>query len=85
VQGEREIPLNFIFYLSTMLAENKRRIEETLSMISDEYVEDILKYLESLNAKQKTPDRELSSMLLSEPSLAKEWLSKEEEDTWAHL
>jgi hypothetical protein len=68
-----------------MIAENKRRIEERLNIIPDRYVSDILKYLNSLPVNQKTPNADLSSMLLSESSLAKEWLSKEEEDAWSHL
>lgn len=68
-----------------MIAENKRKIEEKLNKISDEYVGDILKFLNGLQPKQKTHDADISSMLLSEQSLAKEWLSKEEEDAWSHL
>lgn len=68
-----------------MIAENKKKIEETLNKIADEYVGDILEYLRVLQFKQKAPLHEISSMLLSEQSLAKEWLSKEEEEAWANL
>ncbi len=64
-----------------MIAENKKKIDETLTKISDEYVGDILEFLDKLESSR--PDK--SSMLLSEQSLAKEWLSKEEEEAWAHL
>ncbi len=68
-----------------MIAENKRKIDESLNKISDEYVNEILQYLDALQLKQKSGRADHSSMLLSEQSLAKEWLSKEEEDAWAHL
>lgn len=68
-----------------MIAENKRKIDETLNKVSDDYVSDILQYLNNLQSKQKPTQTDNSSMLLSEQSLAKEWLSKEEEEAWAHL
>ena len=68
-----------------MIAENKRRIDETLNKISDEYVNDILHFLNELQSKQKSGLPDYSSMLLSEQSLGKEWLSKEEEEAWVHL
>ncbi len=68
-----------------MIAENKKKIDETLNKISDEYVSDILEYLSTLQSKPKRSPTDISSMLLSEQSLAKEWLSKEEEEAWAHL
>ncbi len=68
-----------------MIAENKKKIDETLNRISDEYLTDILEYLNTLQSKQKAGVVDISSMLLSEQSLAKEWLSNEEEDAWAHL
>lgn len=68
-----------------MIAENKKKIEETLNKISDEYVVDILKYLNALQSQQKTGESYNSSMLLSEQTLAKEWLSNEEEEAWSHL
>ena len=68
-----------------MIAENKKKIDEHLNKISDEYVSDILEYLNNLQLNQKSSQADNSSMLLSEQSLAKEWLSKEEEEAWAHL
>ena len=67
-----------------MIVENKRKIDETLNEIPDEYVNEILEYLNSIQLKQKlTADN--SSMLLSEKSLSAEWFTKQEEDAWAHL
>ncbi len=63
-----------------MIAENKKKIDETLNRISDEYLTDILEYLNTLQSKQKAGVVDISSMLLSEQCLAKEWLSNEEED-----
>ena len=68
-----------------MIAENKRKIDETLDKVSDEHVSDILQYLNALQSKQKSGLADHSSMLLSEQSLSKEWLSKQEEEAWAHL
>ena len=68
-----------------MIAENKKKIDESLNEIPDQYVNDILAYLNALHLKQKVIGADYSSMLLSEQSLAKEWLSKEEEDAWSHL
>ncbi len=68
-----------------MIAENKKRIDEKLNKIPDEFIADILDYLNDLESKQKPTVADMSSMLLSEHSLAKEWLSKEEEEAWAHL
>lgn len=68
-----------------MIAENKKKIDETLNKIPDQYVGEILEYLSTLQYKQKDLPTDDSSMLLSEESLAKEWLSKEEEEAWSHL
>lgn len=68
-----------------MIAENKRKIDETLNKISDDYISDILQYLNNLQLKQNGTGTDNSSMLLSEQSLSQEWLSKEEEEAWAHL
>lgn len=68
-----------------MILENKKKIDKTLDEISDEYLNDILEYLNALQLKQKLPGTDLSSALLSEKSLTKEWLSNEEEEAWAHL
>lgn len=68
-----------------MIAENKKKIDETLNKIPDRYVGEILEYLSGLQSKQKDPPTDNSSMLLSEESLAKEWLTKEEEEAWSHL
>lgn len=68
-----------------MITDNKRKIEEKLNRIADEYVEDILNFLNVLQAEIIKHHRNTSSLLLSEKSLAKDWLSKEEEDAWPHL
>ncbi len=68
-----------------MTTENKKVIAETLNKVPDELVPDILNYLNSLKSGQKLEKQDLSSMLLSERSLKKNWLSKEEDEAWAHL
>jgi hypothetical protein len=63
-----------------MIAENIEKIDGSLNKIFDEYVNEILQYLDALQLKPKFGRADHSSMLLSEQSLAKEWLSKEEEE-----
>ncbi len=68
-----------------MVTENKKIIIENLDSISDDYITDILDFLHYLEFKQQQLKPDYSSMLLSENSLAKEWLTDEEEEAWAHL
>lgn len=67
-----------------MITENKKVIVANLDKISDDYVSAILEFLNYLEFKQQQSKPDYSSMLLSENSLAKDWLTKEEE-AWAHL
>jgi hypothetical protein len=68
-----------------MITENKQIIIESLDNLSDNYLEDVVAYLRFLKYKQKYEKIDMSSMLLSEKSLSKEWLSNEEEVAWLHL
>jgi hypothetical protein len=68
-----------------MITENKQIIIESLDNLSDNYLEDVVAYLRFLEYKQKYEKIDMSSMLLSEKSLSKEWLSNEEEVACLHL
>jgi hypothetical protein len=68
-----------------MITENKQIIIKSLDNLSDSYLEDVVTYLRFLEYKQKSEKIDISSILLSEKSLAKEWLSNEEDVAWQHL
>lgn len=68
-----------------MITENKQIIIKRLDNLSDSYLEDVVTYLRFLEYKQKSEKIDISSILLSEKSLAKEWLSNEEDVAWQHL
>ncbi len=68
-----------------MIIENKEQIDKYLEYLPDEYLNDVLAYLRFLSFKNKQENIEVSSMLLSEQSLAKEWLTPKEDEAWQHL
>ncbi len=68
-----------------MIIENKKKIQEYLEQLPDKYINEILEYLHFLEFKNKNENADISSMLLSENSLAKEWLTPEEDKAWEHL
>lgn len=68
-----------------MIIENKKMIQEYLEQLPDKYLNEILEYLHFLEFKNRNGNADVSPMLLSENSLAKEWLSPEEDEAWAHL
>lgn len=68
-----------------MIIENKKMIQEYLEQLPDKYLNEILEYLHFLEFKNRNGNADVSSMLLSENSLSKEWLSPGEDEAWAHL
>ena len=64
-----------------MLSENKDKVQQYLERLPDKYLNEVIEYLRFLEFKSK----DKSSMLLSEQSLAKDWLTSEEEEAWKHL
>jgi hypothetical protein len=66
-----------------MLIENKEKIQNYLERLPDKYLNEVIEYLRFLEFKNEITDR--SSMLLSEQSLAKDWLTAEEEEAWKNL
>ncbi len=62
-----------------------KKIQEYLEQLPDKYLNEILEYLQSLQFKNRNDNADVSSMLLSENSLAKEWLTPEEDKAWEHL
>ncbi len=68
-----------------MLAENKKKIQEYLERLPDKYLGEILEYLHFLKFKSRDEQADISSMLLSEDALAKDWSTLEEDEAWKHL
>jgi hypothetical protein len=68
-----------------MLIENKEKVQQYLERLPDKYLNEVIEYLRFLEFKSKGKSLDKSSMLLSEQSLAKDWLTSEEEEAWKHL
>lgn len=68
-----------------MLIENKEKIERILEQLPDNYLNEVIEYLRFLQFKSENKNSEHSSMLLSEKSLAKDWLTTEEDEAWKNL
>lgn len=74
-----------LFNFKTMLVENKKKIQDYLEHLPDKYLNEILTYLHFLEFKSKNEHVDISSMLLSEDALAKDWSASEEDEAWQHL
>ncbi len=74
-----------LFNFRIMIVENKKKIQEYLENLPDKYISEILEYLHFLEFKSRNELADTSSMLLSEDALAKDWLTKEEDEAWQHL
>jgi hypothetical protein len=68
-----------------MLIENKDKVQQYLERLPDKYLNEVIEYLRFLEFKSKDKSSDKSSILLSEQSLAKDWLTSEEEEAWKHL
>ncbi|MEP6513392.1 MAG: hypothetical protein ABJA79_05960 [Parafilimonas sp.] len=68
-----------------MISENKKKVDTYLDKISDDYLNEVLNFLKFLELNQTQSIQDKTSMLLSEDSLAKEWLTHEEEAAWKDL
>lgn len=68
-----------------MTIDNKKKIQEYLEQLPDSYLTAILEYLHFLEFKNRNEKADISSMLLSEDALAKDWLTPEEDKAWEHL
>ncbi|MEO5650409.1 MAG: hypothetical protein ABIR03_10875 [Ginsengibacter sp.] len=68
-----------------MLIENKEKIQHYLEQLPDTYLIEVIEYLRFLEFKSKNKITDRSSMLLSEQSLSKDWLTTEEDEAWKHL
>ena len=63
----------------------KNEIQKHLDNLPDDCAEEVLQYLRFLEFKMREPQADNSSSLLSEASLAKEWLTPEEDTAWQYL
>ena len=68
-----------------MLIENKEKIQRYLEQLPDNYLNEVIEYLRYLEFKSKNKITDKSSMFLSEKSLAKDWLTPEEDEAWENL
>ncbi len=68
-----------------MLLENKAKVQKYLEQLPDKYLNELIEYLHFLQFKSTNKVSDKSSMLLSEKSLAKEWLTNEEDEAWKDL
>lgn len=68
-----------------MLIENKEKIQYYLEQLPDKYLSEVVEYLRFLEFKINNKNVDKSSMLLSEQSLSKEWLTIEEDEGWKDL
>ena len=68
-----------------MEIENKEKIQRYLEQLPDNYLNAVIEYLRFLEFKSKNKITDKSSILLSEKSLAKDWLTTEEDEAWKHL
>ena len=68
-----------------MLIENKEKIQHYLEHLPDTYLIEVIEYLRFLEFKSKNKITDRNSMLLSEQSLSKDWLTTEEDEAWKHL
>ena len=68
-----------------MLIGNKEKIQHYLEQLPDKYLSEVVEYLRFLEFKINNKTADKSSMLLSEQSLSKEWLTIEEDEAWKDL
>jgi hypothetical protein len=68
-----------------MVIKNKEKIQKILQQLPDNYLDEVIEYLRFLEFKNKNKITDKSSMLLSEKSLAKDWLTPEEDEAWKDL
>ncbi|MFV1885228.1 MAG: DUF2281 domain-containing protein [Balneola sp.] len=60
----------------------KEKLKIEIDKLSDKKAKEVLDYVRFLI---KQENEILSSTLVSEPSLAKDWLTSEEDEAWANL
>jgi hypothetical protein len=68
-----------------MSIKNKKEVEQYLERLPDKYLNGVIEYLRFLEFKSKNKTEDRSFMFLSEESLAKDWLTPEEEEAWKDL
>ena len=74
-----------LFNFKAMISENQKKIQEHLEHVPDKYLSEIIEYLHFLEFKSRNDNPDISSMLLSENTLAKDWLTPGEDEAWQHL
>lgn len=67
------------------MPEHKDKIQKRLDKLPDDCASELLQFIQFLEYKVHNGKADRSSVLLSESSLAKEWLTPEEDEVWEHL
>lgn len=62
---------------------NKEVLIKEIEEISEEKLQEIIDFVRFLKSRQR--EEELGITLVSEPSLAKDWLKREEDEAWSDL
>jgi hypothetical protein len=62
---------------------NKEKIIQELEQIPDNFLEDALNFI--LFLKSKVTIKRMETLIVSEPTLSKDWLRPEEEAAWQNL
>jgi hypothetical protein len=63
--------------------ETKELIRKEIEFFTEPYLEEVLDFMHFL--KEKAMKRRLETAILSESALARDWLSREEDEAWRDL
>lgn len=61
----------------------KERIIQELDGLPDDKLQSVLNFIRELKSEEK--EERIGHAIVSEPSLAKDWLKKEEDEAWRDL
>ncbi|MEX0773444.1 MAG: hypothetical protein WEB89_06465 [Balneolales bacterium] len=63
--------------------DNKEVLLKEIEEISDEKFQEVIDFIRFIKSRQK--EEKLEVTLLSQPSLAKDWMKPEEDEAWRDL
>lgn len=63
--------------------ETKELIHKEIDVLPEPYLEEVLDFMHFL--KEKATKRRVETAILSESALARDWLSREEDEAWKDL
>ena len=79
-----EVTLNSEQRRSSMNIDVKEQLIKEIEKTSDSTLKEVLDFLLFLKSRE-LQQKQLEISLLSEPSLAEDWLTPEEDEAWQHL